>query len=57
MRGLANQQRGLKTTFMEQLTEPPHIVNDGKADVPANEPGRIDLKRRSQLTRLMPSWS
>lgn len=57
MRGIRNQAKGIKTTFLEQLTPPPLLVNDGKASVPANEPGRIDMKRRSQLTRLMPSWS
>lgn len=56
-RGLRNQSRGLKTTFVEQLTPPPLLVNDGKASVPANEPGRIDLKRKQQLSRLMPNWS
>lgn len=55
--GLANQKRGLRTVFAEQLTPPPLLVNDGRASVPANEPGRIDLKRKQQLQRLMPSWS
>lgn len=54
-RALKNQQKGIRTTFMEQLTPPPLLVNDGKASVPANEPGRIDLKRQQQLSRLMPS--
>lgn len=56
-RGLKNERRGLKTTFIETLTPPPLLVNDGKASVPANEPGRIDLKRKQQLARLMPTWS
>ena len=56
-RGLMNQKRGIKTAPMEMLVPPPHIVNDGKADTVAIEPGRIDLKRREQLARLMPSWS
>ena len=55
-RGLRNERKRLKTTFIESLTPPPHLVNDGKADVPANEPGRIDLKRKAQLDRLMPRW-
>lgn len=55
-RALKNQRRGLRTSFVEALTEPPHLVNDGKADVQANEPGRIDLRRKQQLSRLMPSW-
>jgi hypothetical protein len=56
-RGLRNEKKGLKTSFVEQLTPPPLLVNDGKASVPANEPGRIDLKRQQQLSRLMPNWS
>jgi len=55
-RGLRNQKRGLRTTFQESLTPPPKLVNDGKAQIEANEPGRIDLKRRQQLQRLMPPY-
>ena len=55
--GLKNQKRGLRTTFVESLTPPPLLVNDGRASVPANEPGRIDQKRKAQLQRLMPAWS
>jgi len=46
-RGLKNQKRGLKTSFVEQLTPPPLLVNDGKASVPVQEPGRIDMKRQA----------
>lgn len=56
-RGLQNQKRGLRTTFIETLTPPPLLVNDGKANIQADEPGRIDLKRKQQLSRLMPNWS
>jgi hypothetical protein len=31
------------------------LVNDGKANIVANEPGRIDQKRQQQLARLMPT--
>jgi hypothetical protein len=55
-RGLRNQRRGLKTTFQEQLTPPPKLVNDGKAQIEANEPGRINARRKSQLQRLMPTY-
>jgi hypothetical protein len=54
-RGLRNEKRGLKTTFVETVTPPPKLVNDGKASVPANEPGRIDIKRQQALSRLMPT--
>jgi hypothetical protein len=56
-RGIQNQMKGRKTTYVEKLTPPPLLVNDGKASVPANEPGRIDMHRQQQLTRLMPAWS
>jgi hypothetical protein len=56
-RGLANQARGIRTAPAEELVPAPHLPNDGKADVVANEPGRIDLKRQQQLARLRPSWS
>ena len=56
MTGITNQAKGLKTVFVEQLTPPPHLPNDGKATVEANEPGRIDLKRSRQLDRLRPAW-
>ena len=55
-RGLRNQRKGLRTTFMETMTPPPKLVNDGKAQIEANEPGRIDLKRKAQLDRLMPTY-
>jgi hypothetical protein len=55
-RGLRNQARGIRTTFIEALTPPSKLVNDGKAQIEANEPGRIDLKRRQQLQRLMPPY-
>jgi hypothetical protein len=55
-RGLRNQRKGVRTVFEQQLTPPPKLVNDGKASVPVNEPGRIDLKRKQQLSRLMPTY-
>lgn len=55
-RGLRNEKRGMRTTFQEQLVPPPKLVNDGKASVPVNEPGRIDMKRKAQLQRLMPTY-
>jgi hypothetical protein len=55
-RGLRNQARGMRTTFVEQLTPPPKLVNDGKAQIEANEPGRINAKRKEQLQRLMPMY-
>ena len=54
-RGLRNQKKGMRTVFVQQLTPPPKLVNDGKASVPVNEPGRIDKRRQQQLARLMPT--
>ena len=56
-RGLQNQLKGRKTVYVEQLTVPVQLVNDGKAGHQSNEPGRIDMHRQRQLARLMPNWS
>jgi hypothetical protein len=55
-RGLRNQRKGVRTVFEQSLTPPPKLVNDGKANIEANEPGRIDKKRQAQLARLMPTY-
>jgi hypothetical protein len=39
------------------MVPPPHLVNDGKANMRANEPGQIDEKRAAQLRRFKPAWS
>jgi hypothetical protein len=54
-RGIRNEKKGMRTTFVQALTPPPKLVNDGKANIVANEPGRIDQKRQQQLARLMPT--
>jgi len=63
MRGLTRPSRRKGSTYQQQkallletFTPPPKLVNDGKASVPANQPGQIDQKRQSQLSRLMPNW-
>jgi len=40
-----------------QLTPAPHLVNDGKANTVANEPGQIDARRQAMLAYLRPAWS
>ena len=40
-----------------QLTPAPHLVNDGKANTVANEPGQIDARRQAMLAYLRPVWS
>lgn len=39
------------------LTPAPHLVNDGKANTIANEPGTIDQRRVMQMSYLRPVWS
>lgn len=40
-----------------ELTPAPHLVNDGKTNLRADEPGTIYAKRASQLRTLRPNWS
>jgi len=40
-----------------QLTPAPHLVNDGKSNLRANEPGQIDARRQAMLAYLRPSWA
>jgi hypothetical protein len=40
-----------------RLTPAPHLVNDGKANTTANEPGTINVRRADQLAYLKPIWS
>lgn len=38
------------------LTPAPHLVNDGKANTVANQPGTINVRRARQLDYLKPVW-
>ena len=40
-----------------QLTPAPHLVNDGKANTIANEPGEINARRQAMLAYLRPAWA
>ena len=40
-----------------QLTPAPHLVNDGKANTQAQEPGQIDARRQTMLAYLRPAWA
>jgi hypothetical protein len=40
-----------------RLTPAPKLVNDGKANTTANEPGTINVRRASMLNYLKPVWS
>ena len=39
------------------MVPPPHLVNDGKANLQSAGPGQIDEKRAAQLRRFKPAWS
>jgi hypothetical protein len=39
------------------LTPAPHLVNDGKANTQADQPGQIDARRRDMMAYLKPAWS
>jgi len=39
------------------LTPAPHLVNDGKANTQADQPGEIDARRQAMLAYLRPAWS
>jgi hypothetical protein len=39
------------------LTPAPHLVNDGKANTIATEPGQINERRQAMLAYLRPAWS
>lgn len=54
--GIKNQKKGRKTSIDPNMTLPPHLVNDGKADIPNHVPNSIDSRRQAQFSRLRPSW-
>jgi hypothetical protein len=39
-----------------ELTPAPHLVNDGKANTRANEPGQVDPKRADKWSSMRPVW-
>lgn len=55
-RGLKNEARGMKTAPRQDLVPAPHLVNDGKTNTRAKQPGEIDVHRQSQLRSLCPVW-
>ncbi len=55
-RGLRAQARGKRQAPAMVLANPPHLVNDGKADPPNRVPGQFDPKRVAQLGHLRPRW-
>lgn len=68
-RGLSRQLRAKKTNqdgvavfFAErnapaaELTPAPHLVNDGKSNLRADEPGQLYAKRSDRFASLRPAW-
>lgn len=52
------------TTYMtvrnapqSQLLPAPHLVNDGKANIMANEPVQVEARRQAMLAYLRPAWA
>ena len=56
-RGLRNEAKGQKTTFLGELDPAPPLVNDGKANTVADQPYEVNARRREQLSRMMPNYS
>jgi hypothetical protein len=54
--GIANQAKGVRTAPIMELAPAPHLVNDGKADIPNKVPGQINPRRVDQFARLRPNW-
>ena len=49
--------RSVRNAPQVQLTPAPHLVNDGKSNTIANEPGEINARRQAMLAYLRPAWS
>jgi hypothetical protein len=48
--------RTLRNAPQVALTPAPHLVNDGKANTVAEEPGQINERRQAMLAYLKPAW-
>jgi hypothetical protein len=53
----ATVYRSLRNAPQTHLTPAPHLVNDGKSNIQANEPGQIDARRQAMLAYLRPAWA
>jgi hypothetical protein len=49
--------RALRNAPEIRLTPAPHLVNDGKANTVADQPGELNIRRATQLSYLKPVWS
>jgi len=51
-----NVYRTVRNAPQVSLTPAPHLVNDGKANTIAEEPGQINERRQAMLAYLKPAW-
>jgi hypothetical protein len=51
-----NVYRTVRNAPQVSLTPAPHLVNDGKANTIAEEPGQINERRQAMLAYLRPAW-
>jgi hypothetical protein len=62
MKGVVDTSNGVtlyrvpRSAPQTQLTPAPHLVNDGKSNLVADEPGQIDARRQAMLAYLKPVW-
>jgi hypothetical protein len=49
--------QSMRSAPQVNLTPAPHLVNDGKANTQADQPGQIDARRRDMMAYLKPAWS
>jgi hypothetical protein len=46
-----------RATILSEMAPPPHLVNDGKANMRSDAPVNIDERRAQRLSYLRPRWS
>ena len=56
-RGLKFQAKQLRQAPLGAFSPRPHLVNDGKSDMPNNVPADVNERRVSQMAHLRPRWS
>ncbi len=49
--------RTVRNAPQTQLSQAPHLVNDGKANTVANAPVEVDARRQAMLAYLRPVWN
>lgn len=56
MAAAKKKQAALRNAPVAFLAPPPHLVNDGKANLKHNAPYEVNQRRVDQVTRLSPNW-